>query len=118
MADCVKLRKILEYIKELDESQRAETAEEERFVPSIFDAASHGGAVWYQGDWLQLFAGEQHVPSGTLKPEGMVTTVEGQQVKCGTAACFAGWDALLFAPDGTRFHGAAMYLPDGTSVDV
>jgi hypothetical protein len=65
-------------------------------------------------NWQELDAWNQHVYTNTH--EGCEITDQGvvnaQGVKCGTAACLAGWGALLLCPVGTKLDGDSVKLPD------
>lgn len=105
--DCVKLRKILEHIKDL------KAAQDDMWERQQNPFRLPGFALWDQSDWLRAYVGEVPVRNAVIQPEGLIATIKGQPAKCGTAGCFAGWDALLFAPAGTVLNGNLMTLPDG-----
>lgn len=38
---------------------------------------------------------------------------KGEEITCGTAACFAGWTVILHAPEGTKLRAEHVELPSG-----
>jgi hypothetical protein len=93
--DMTKLHKVLEHIR------------------SLPDCGGLGGRLaaeqdgWRQDDWL-ITDGDRITDQGVTR--------DGKP--CGTAACFAGWTAIMFAPSGTKVRGACLTLPDGTQQPV
>lgn len=109
--DCVKLRKILAHIRDLEASRPDGTFGSFGIIPQ-------GESAWRQGDWFALYAGQGPVRNAVIQPGGVIATVQQQEYTCGTAACFAGWDALLFAPAGTQIRGNLLILPGDKVISV
>jgi hypothetical protein len=94
VADLPKLEKVMDRIDGL---------------PIFFYGANTGGDeadYWDQ----EAYWGEHGYDLHVITDEG-VTLGTGE--KCGTACCFAGWTAVLFAPPGTIAYGpnASLILP-------
>jgi len=77
----------------------AEKAQNTRGTAVAFDMTD-----WIHND--DLYESADEIPVEQLK--------EGS---CGTAACIAGYVALMRAPKGTTTTGSTLYLPDGGMTD-
>lgn len=94
MADAARLRKVLAHLESLPES------------PWVADNAGKRTDSWNQFEWIS--------GRGILTGQGLMN--EG--IRCGTAACFAGWACLLFGEDGVEFRASQVIFPSGEEMSV
>jgi hypothetical protein len=94
------LRKVLDHLDSLPDQQ-------EYFTAQFF------GDEPPPVDWREADSWNQHVYTNACESE--ITdqgVVNAQGVKCGTAACLAGWGALMLCPVGTKVDGDLVKLPE------
>jgi hypothetical protein len=107
MPDFVKLEKVLAHIESLPD-----TCGQDWMVlpPDVRPDA------FIQATWMDL-GGTQ---VAQITDRGLV--LPDSETRCGTAACFAGWAMLMYAPAGTILEDASsepvLIYPDGTSAAV
>jgi hypothetical protein len=110
-ADVVRLRKVLEHIRSLPVVDSG--VDEDGWQPDNW-LVEHGvdGDGWQQNNWLVVDDAITITDQGAVDQSG---------TRCGTAACFAGWAVLMFAPNGTqadyremvtKLDGARIRVPD------
>jgi hypothetical protein len=85
--DIPRLRKVLDLIRSLP--------------VHLEGSGDYTADSWSQADWMNYGAADATIGAGyaTITDSGVVSATTG--LRCGTAACFAGWAVLMFAPHGT-----------------